>query len=133
MDEQRSVLGMVAKPGDDDLTVDVDGVTITAVVVGEGHEVLIETTGGFGRFLTTSGEWYTSDPGDGDVEETELRLSLARMGDDTFAQYVARLEQWRDEAIPLRLCLAPGRAGTIIAARDEWLPFPSSPYPDVQP
>jgi hypothetical protein len=131
MDDRAPLLSLVAKPGDEDLTLDVDGVTITAVVVGDGQELLVETTGGFGRFLATNGDWFNSLPGDGEVHETELRLCLERMSEATFVDYVERLELWRDQAVPLRLCLAPGRAGTIIATRDEWLPFPSTPFPDV--
>lgn len=46
-----------------------------------------------------------------------------------FALLVERLLAWRDQAIPLRVCGAPGRMFTIIEDYRTWLPLPRRSHP----
>ena len=120
-----TVRDLVAQPGDTDLDIDVDGVTVTAVVVN-GRELLIRMTGGFGSWTDTTGQRAEFPPGDDTVTVTEVTgtLILESADQHVFASYVSILETWRDRALPLRLCGAQGRMFSLIEDRDRWLPVP---------
>lgn len=125
-----SAASRLAKPGDDDLDLDLDGVSVVAVVV-LGREVLVRVEGGFGRFVTTDGTEALMPPGDPrtGVEFGELVLVLEAMSEEGFAAYLARLEEWRARSVPLRLCSAPGRMTTLIEDASVWLPMPRRRIP----
>jgi len=114
-----------AEPGDPDLDIDVDGLTLTAVVV-TGREVLLRATGGFGSFIDTKGEIANFEPGDPvqELEELEGRLYCPYASDETFNYMVDLLMQWRDRAVPLRMCGAPDRMFSLIENREVWIPLP---------
>lgn len=129
---------LVAQPGDDDLDLDIDGVTLTAVV-RMGHEIWIRGVGGFGQFNSAGGGWET-EPGDDECSETEVSLMVGfpTTPPENVDQYVSILETWRDRAVPLRICAAPGRLTTMIEDAGHWLPVPRGERPatddlDVNP
>lgn len=114
----------VAKPGDPDLDLDVDGLTVTAVVSTD-REVLIRMVGGYGWFRKVTGGWFTCLPGDGGgVTEAQVGVWLPEMPGDRFSDYVGQLERWRDGRVPLRMCAAPGKVSMLIADRHEFLMLP---------
>jgi hypothetical protein len=115
------LVGLVAQPGDPDLDCDVSGLTVTAVVA-QGREILARLTGGHGR-------WTDRDTGEqvsGVVQVvTELQANFAGdMPEDLFAALIVRLERWRDRAVPLRMCAAPGRVSLLVADGGDFLPWP---------
>lgn len=38
--------------------------------------------------------------------------------------FVARLERWRDQAVPVRMCAAPGRLSLLVAENGDFVPWP---------
>lgn len=113
----------IAKPGDEDLCVDVDGVTVAGVVC-IGNEVLVHLTGGWGTICAESGVTVI-EPGDqGECFADSDAVITFRGTSELLARFVARLEGWRDTAMPLRLCCAPGRMSILIEDFDKWLPLP---------
>lgn len=121
-----------AQPGDSDLDIDIDGITLTAVVVDE-QEILLRGEGGFGEFLSTQGERALFRPGEADegVEEMEAHLYFPAVPSRLFDKLVDRLEDWRDRAVPLRLCGAPGRMFTLIENEARWLPLPRAQWEEL--
>ena len=123
--------GRLARAGDDDLDVDVDGVTLTGVVRA-GHEVWVRGHGGFGHF-EGSDELWQREPGDDDAELTDLEIvvGLPTATDAQFDSLCEILERWRDEQTPLRLCAAPGRFSTLIEDTRRWVPPRRGPKPPL--
>lgn len=117
-----------SQPGDEDLTCDIDNVTLTAVVV-LGRQIEIGFRDGFGQWICADGTVAVFEPGDSDAKVTEgsISVQLDTMDDATFTSYADRLIEWRDRAVPLRICIAPGRPGSIIEDTKTWLPFPNRP------
>lgn len=123
---------LIAKPGDHDLDIDLDGLTVTAVVTDDRH-ILVRYVGGFGSWVCDDGTLAAFAPGDGGgVTEAESHLILDHCSDDEFGVYVERLEGWRDRAVPLRLCGAPDRMFTVIEDRATWLPMPRRPIEEYR-
>lgn len=122
-------MASLAKPGDPDLDLDVDGITITSVV-RMGHEIWVRATGGFG-FWGGSDPW-SAPPGSHRAEDTEMQLvaGYPHSPEVMIGLVVAVLEQWRDQATPLRLCAATDRLMTLIEHPNLWLPWPRSGAPD---
>lgn len=125
------VAALIAQPGDPDLDIDVDGVTLTAVV-REGPHLLVAGSGGYGAWVGVDGEPAVFAPGDESSKITELNLNgyFPNSDEEFLAEFSARLEQWRDQQVPVRICGAPGRMTTLIVDRDNWLPFPRRALPD---
>lgn len=123
----------VAKPGDPDLDYDLDGVTITAVIAAdEPRELLVRTIGGYGWWIdTATGERVDFPPGDPDacVRDGEMGACMPTMPGWLWRRYVATLERWRDQATPLRIVSAPGRATLLIEGPSKFLPWPRCPDP----
>jgi hypothetical protein len=115
-------------PGDPDIDLDVDNITLTAVVRID-HEFLVRAVGGFGWWHTASGAVARFEPGDPEssVTEVNLRVGLPDMSPAGLDRYEERLCRWRDGAVPLRLISAPTRMASLIADRDDWLPLPRTP------
>lgn len=128
----EEVKARIAKPGDPDLDLDVDGLTLNAVVVGPNQQVLLWLTGGFGRFVDSrSGAWFVRLPGEPEAEihTVQMAIGVPDMPPAAFAAYIARFTRWRDTAVPLRLCAAPGRLMTLIEDRDQFVVIPRRPFP----
>ena len=122
----------LAQPGDTDLEVDVDGVTVIAVL-RTGQDVYLQLEGGFGGWIDAEdGTWFEMPPGDdvARVERVELALCFPTMSDDLIGEYLAPLERWRDEATPLHLCYAADRLGTLSEDEQHWLPLPYHQFPE---
>lgn len=120
-------LSQLAKPGDPDLDIDVDGVTITSVT-RMGHEIWMMARGGWGGFHATDGTEFHADPGEEVAHLTELEMlaGYPEGSPEMLDEITSRLEEWRDQATPLRVCGAPGRMFTMIEDQSRWLPFPRS-------
>lgn len=129
-----SGLEVVAKPGDPDLTLDLDGVTVVSVV-RVGWEILVRFVGGYGMWVSPDGRVTHFPPGDpkARVTDGEWHLGFPDGSDVFLTEFVERLNRWRDGAIPLRMCCAPGRMTAVIEDRDNWLPLPSNPFPEPDP
>lgn len=133
MSGTQNPMALIAKPGDPDLDLDVDGVTLVSVVM-YGTEILARFEGGFGEFDATDGTRAVMEPGDPVAGVTEMNLTVGYTDPDPewFAKVVEQLEKWRDTATPLRVCAAQGRMTTVIEDRGTWLPFPRSAPTDGQ-
>ncbi len=128
MSGTENPLARVAKPCDDDLDLDVAGVTLDHVVV-LGHEIIATFTGGFGSFDATTGDRFVVEPGDttgATLQHLELAVGYTDPDPEWFAKLVDRLEGWRARAVPLRICAAQGRMTSVFEDRTTWLPFPRS-------
>lgn len=124
-------LNECAQPGDDDLDLDVDGITLTAVVVDK-PEILVRFTGGFGTWICVGGTRATFAPGDDEagVQEGEIHVVLNTAEESAFELYVMALERWRDRAVPLRLTASPTRMSRLAEDEDNWLPVPRRAIPE---
>lgn len=125
------ILERIAQPGDPDLDIDVDGATVTAVVAVDRH-IVVHLRGGFGSMVNSdTGELATMPPGHptAGVETATLHLWLPDAPDRLFDTYVSTLERWRDTAVPVRICGAPGRMFTAIEDRSSWLAIPRRGLP----
>lgn len=118
-----STLARIAQPGDRDLDIDLDGLTITAVV-RLAHEFLIRATDGFGRFRSTDDTWAEYEPGADTAMEVQFNFGMPDASEQLLAEYQNRLERWRDSACPLHLCGAPGKMFSLIEDRSIWLSLP---------
>lgn len=119
-------LEKIAKPGDTDLDIDVDGITITAVV-RDGADFIVRTVDGFGWWRHENGETFVAPPGDPAASVTELTMSFGWRTCAPFMDgYQSQLETWRDTAVPLRFCAAPGRMSLLMEDEQKWLPLPRS-------
>lgn len=116
---------LYAEPGDPDLDFDVDGVTLVSVVV-QDREILFRAEGGFGEWTNIEGERTVFEPGaeHGGVHEIEGRLWFPNAKQSMFDLVVERMERWRDNAVPLRMCGAPGKLFTLIEDNDSFLLLP---------
>jgi hypothetical protein len=125
-EDHKFVMSKIAKPGDPDLDLDIDGVTVTAVVV-VGHELMVRTTGGWGTWISTDGTRFTAEPADPDSCVVEGQFNVAYpQYPKSAAEQAVHLEAWRDTATPLRICGAPGKLTTIIENNDRWIMLPRS-------
>lgn len=116
----------VARPGDEDLDFDCDGLTINGVVT-LGSEVIVSfAPGGFGRFESTEGVDCVMVPGDPNSGLAELGLVFGTHDADVIRFSVEVLEDWQSRQVPLRLCCAPGKPSTISEDETRWLVIPRS-------
>lgn len=127
----QEYLAGLAQPGDGDLDLDVDGLTLSALVVSDRH-VLVGFRGGYGTWVDVDGARATFAPGDpaAGVTEGQLDLFLPDASDSLFTMFVDRLQGWLDRSVPLRMCAAPGRMSTLIEDRSTFLPLPRRELPD---
>lgn len=118
----RQVTGVaaaeIAEPGDDDLDLDVVDVRITSVVRVD-DELWVRGLGGFGRWV--DGGAMVDVP---TVTELSLRARYPHASEDAMSARYLLLCRWRDDATPLRICSAPGRASTFTAPDGTWMPLP---------
>lgn len=130
MNEQRPVR-KAAWPGDEDLDIDIDGVTLTAVVRGD-KDLLVYGGGGFGWWVCADGSRarFAADAPDTGVTDFSMVAGFPGASEETIAAYASLLEDWRDRAVPLRICGARGKAFAIIEDSDNWLALPRGPVPD---
>ncbi len=111
----------LALPGDPDLDSDVTNLTITSVIATDDRELLIGVTGGRGRVNRRDGQ--TGIGG-------EIRAHLPSMPADMFAAFAARLNRWGADAVPIRMCGAPGRPTTLIDPEGALVMIPRRDHPD---
>ena len=119
----------IAHPGDPDLTLDLDNLLLTAVVAVD-HELLLRCSGARGA----RGFWIDDDgrsefgPGEGTVDDLQFRAGYgSQMTDDGFERLLAKLHRWRDNGVPLRMCVAPERLMLLIADNDAGAPLARCP------
>lgn len=115
---------LVARPDDVDLDVDIDGISVTAVVL-LGDDLLVRFTGGWGTVGESYGPAVDVLPGE---EETSLTAeALVQWSSDSpkiISEYVELLERWRDLGTPLHLVGAPGKMFALLEDEEQWLPLP---------
>jgi hypothetical protein len=111
-----------AEPGDPDLRLDLDGVTINSVVRAD-TELWVSGSGGFGFWVSGGRRAEFPPGGDDEVTEFSMRAGFPDSPDDQIDAMYRRLCAWRDRAVPVRVCAAPGRL-TTLSGDDGWLPFP---------
>ena len=116
----KSFENKLAKPNDPDLDLDLDCVTIKAVVVVD-REILVQFEGGFGRWFS-EGKMSEVDA----VLDGQITARIPDGSDKMFATLVGRLVEWRERQTPLRMCSARGRLTTLIEDRGKWIPLPRS-------
>jgi hypothetical protein len=109
MDTDDGRIRGVALPGDADLSLDLAGLVLRAVV-RDGDRFLLRAGGGRGLW-TSDGAAHRTD--DGSTVTLDLSFCLAaepgaRPGAAADAAYPVLL-RWRDRATPLRLVGAPGK------------------------
>lgn len=130
---------MIAKPGDPDLDLDLDGVVITSVVHVE-HDWIVGFGDGFGMFVDRSGDVVEFDPAwSGEPSERsgsrvsgEIVFGLACGCQDHVPSGVCPFEsmvsnvlgRWHQTRTPLRMVAAPGRMTLLIENADLFLPIP---------
>jgi hypothetical protein len=116
----------LSKPGDGDLVIDAEGLVLDAWTRVEG-DVMISLSGGHGW-------WWSADEPDVSCDladiEAQITASLRSATPEHLAYFDEHLHRWSQSATPLRLCWARGRLGCLIAAGNDWLPFPFNPYPE---
>jgi hypothetical protein len=114
-----------AQIGDPDLCMDVDGCTLTSVVVMD-REVLLTLTGGFGSWKDNDSTTVV-DPGSDDAYRYQYTFSASRWPEDLFQGMLDTLEEWRAASVPLRLLGAPGKISILMLDEDNMLALARTP------
>lgn len=117
---------LVTDPTDDDLTMHVYGMKVTAVVFFDG-ELMVRLVGGYGWFDNMDGgtSVFPEDEAPNDLE-IELRAALAveTEQDQQFVQYrLEKFERWRDERTLLELSASPKQMMSVISTPGDWIPM----------
>jgi hypothetical protein len=119
----------IAVPGDPDLDLDIDGVTITSVIA-LGCEILISAKGGFGSWVDADGEVSVFPPGDESSGITDVEIAVGWHDSEKTRVYVKAMTtllcRWRDQEVPLHMCCAPGKMSSLIEDANIWVPLPRS-------
>jgi hypothetical protein len=117
----------LAWPGDDDLDVDLDNLTVLLVDADfVDQQLTVVLSGGFGTLVASGGHRLTIEPGDPHLRIRELGLRIPAATDPTavFGERVARFERWRQTSTPLRLVAAPGRQTVLMEDLTGWTAIP---------
>lgn len=112
------------RPGDADLTFDVDGLSLDSVVVYE-RDVMLALSDGFGWWIDADGHAAAFAPAteDARVNSVNLRYDFAGMDDEFFRLVLDKLELWRRDRVLVRVLSAPERVITLMRDVNDWLPF----------
>lgn len=119
----------VAKPGDSDLELDLDNITLGRLDIEDLHFKL-EFVGGFGTFLEAdSAVQVDIQPGESAVAagigEIEFEFEgLHEVDLTTLASYKEKLLAWQQQATPLRLLYAPSKQGLLMEDYNSFLVLP---------
>lgn len=116
---------LLAVPGDPDLTFDVAGMTLTGVVYEE-QTLVLYARGGYGFWIDTDGERCQFRLGDPVSEVETMSFTVDYDAEDSgwFTPAYRLLCRWRDDAVPVRMCAAPGRVSVLIGGGgDTFLPI----------
>lgn len=121
----------VALPGDPDIDIDLDGLTLVSVV-RDGGEIIVRLTGGYGFWINADGghDWFRLGT-DARVDDVDINIDFGRDRLDLVDWIYSKLCGWRDTGYPLRMCCAPGKASALIGAgADDWVMLPRTPPRD---
>jgi hypothetical protein len=117
-------MAMIAQPGDDDLTFDVDGLSLDNIVIC-GRDMIIKLSNGFGWWINPDGEVATFTPGaeDSRVTDVEFTFDFSDWEEPYFDHLVNKLETWRRDQVMVRMLCAPERICTLVHDKNDWLPL----------
>jgi hypothetical protein len=117
----------LAKPGDLDLGVDIDGTTIESVLHVD-LEILVRFTGGFGTYGLGE-DRVEIPPGCEDGELTFEHIDVnwnmnSHANRRVFSSVTSLLDLWRREEAVLHLCMCDTRISMLIKDEEIWIPLP---------
>ena len=118
------LVSLVAMPGQPDLDIDVDGLTVQRVHLDPNtRTITLRLADGFGRYYDTDGAAFVQ-PGDSTRIDSDWVVRMPDVTGTGWNEYTATLWRWWEQQTPVRLCAAPGRYTLLIEDRSTFLPFP---------